>query len=383
MRCEERRTGKQPSAAYGEAECGGRLAALSSPPEPGWRRREQLGTDGSSRGWHCGGSQRLVGPGRRSRRRGSCWPGSWQPKEVLSGAQEASGFSASVCGSHSRSWRCTATGSQYLPSALLLSRFVPALALTSSPADFDTSLKRAASKTHPALAAVFAQGQVLSEMAEGKKGDFVGKIIFVTGKAKNRQTAWLGPIFQRDIQVGILSPVRQTVCARWGAEGSFSADLPAGQAGFREHFHSMEAARAGHSCAAVPDCWQGHSPVPPAHPLLGAAQGLCTMGKLFQEGKCDGTIPEEEMIWRYAQTSEEKSLSPPVASESLLLKEGGSCPSQAESDPSARFLVAFPCWQLQWQEKNNLPKAKMGKGQGGEMALGSCPSSHCVGCARN
>lgn len=52
----------------------------------------------------------------------------------------------------------------------------------------------------------------------------MGKTIFIIDKAKNRQTPWLTPISQRDIQMGILSPVSQTVQDE-GAEGSFFANL--------------------------------------------------------------------------------------------------------------------------------------------------------------
>lgn len=60
-------------------------------------------------------------------------------------------------------------------------------------------------------------------MAE-QKYIFMGKTIFIIDKTKNRQTPWLTPISQRDIQMGILSPVSQTVQDE-GAEGSFFANL--------------------------------------------------------------------------------------------------------------------------------------------------------------
>lgn len=54
---------------------------------------------------------------------------------------------------------------------------------------------------------------MFSEMPERKK-ICMGKAIFIGDRAKNRLTPWLGPISQRDIQMGILSPVSQSVYAR-------------------------------------------------------------------------------------------------------------------------------------------------------------------------
>lgn len=46
--------------------------------------------------------------------------------------------------------------------------------------------------------------------------------------------------------------------------------------------------------------------------------------------------------------------------------------NQGEFVPVARLPVASPCWQLEGQATANIPKAKMGKEQGGRMTFGSC-----------
>lgn len=196
---------------------------------------------------------------------------------------------------------------------------------------------------------------------------FVGKTIFTGDRAKNRLTPWLGPISQRDIQMGILSPVSQSVCAWWGGRGLLlckaSCKITRIQEGFALHKSSlwycrvlwapMQKVMTVDHCHTVP-----HPAQSPASPSWEARHREYPFKK--EERETLALLQERKWCNEALRTSEEKSLSSYGFREDFAQRWARRRQFN-QAVPIVRFPVASPCCQWEGWAKINILKVKKGK----------------------